>query len=969
MGLQRQLKKHFKLFPDDHVFFFTSLFLLILAILYFLPWLLVFVYGNFVYGLAAYVGLPLPVTTQYTMNQANALGSTLGGAYNQDVVPFANQVLDCIDGLRVLYNAVTAIIRGMLHVIALRFTPINRATLLTVMTNVLNIALNFAIALLTFLLNLLQAVLDLFSGKGFNFDFAVAIVNFILSDLLDVIDDPPCWHPLSEEPGLFIQCITNGRLNKTDVNNAGFVGFVEGLVIALCGFGNFSVDFVDDILLPCTGLDQFFIFKTIYFEIAGNVTVMYYHDLDQFNQDLAAFNNMKDAVANLGQAIVNYLIRKVCGGVKFFCTIIKGIGIANGKIQHRLENFDSSIHGRGIESILGVCVYDGSSTGKLIGCYYTDPTNFHLSNPDGSIMDTSIIDRTFNNILTALKTTFPQILSQLDHSNVPTYVPSRSMRQTIDDIHTKRIHPSVIFNRADSIKKIATSPQNPFRQGQQSFKGTTTSESFKRQMTQQRSRLDANYAKAKSKINSMLEDSAKGLSTANVLLTALHHGMKALKVGTNALLNHRNISNVYWHVRDGLDEIGFDFNEVIDTLDAHVVAHHPTLQKSGFNLALNMQGFLTSVILTGIQGMTSIFLTVVSTILGVGGYMAALLGSVGGLLNYLSGTTTHFDFGLNFALQPLVDWTAKVNSGIPVTSAETEQIAELIVSKLPVLIEQYVLQVVRVAAMCNFPYPGICPPPISTAIEANTEFLDITVDYILNVTACSPDLCTGDETDMYGNPCVDGTIYCWFDAPKIRLPYINFEITPNTKQCLYNGTSFNENLPYLTVVGNWLRYTYSDGLQFILRVGVRGYSISVLLIPIAYVFGKVCFCLGTPMHVFIWVILLQYPTVVLHYLPDAYPTWLYGHDAFVSYVTFPSGDITSDDLFCFVTGLPTFFFGYVITYIIVALVLTIIVEGVLLSLIMDAWFIIKFNASLLNEAILHYTPRTQIVRKVHFKLE
>ena len=891
MTVEDGIKKHFKLVPNDHVFLLTTIWLLFLAVIYLGPWLLYFAFQYKGMMVLAYVALPIPLTSQYVFDQTDSFTTSFTGAYNTNVEPLVNEILDCLEPFRVLYNTITGIIRAMLHTVALNFYPLNRQTVLTVVANVLNLVLNFAVILLTQILALFDAIVSLFKGSvGGIFNFAIAIVNWIMADLQDVMDEGRCFHPLSEEPGAFIECISQKRLLRKDVNDAGFVGFVEGLVIVACGFGNYSVDFWLDIVLPCTGLDQFLIFKTYYFEVVGNVTDSYNKDVASFEKSVADFGRLSQQFAALGPAITKYIVRRICGGVAFFCKILKGLGIP---ARIRVESFNARIHLTASKEmasdIEGVCVYH-SSDGSYVGCYYSNPKNFQLFESDGVTpvnldkvyADLHYISDKMNNTLMPLLIQLGIMPSTPTGSvndtlliGAPGHINTAPLRQRINDLHTGRVPPS----------RISRLP-NEFPH----YKGRSAS--FKRMGA----RMDDNFKTVKSNLETHLAGMDRTRSGTHIMLAAAHHGMKAMSVAASALYNFRTIKNPYMYTMDALEDIGFNITEVIEMMDNHVEKHHPqVLQKSGFTIAVTMSNLITTVVLSGFKGFTGLALTVMTMIMSGTGYMVMALGSAGGFLNHLLKDSGNFDFGANYLLVPFIDWTDQFAQGAINSSSQTTIVAEKVIGRLPIVLEFMVLQVVRGTTLCNIPYPGVCPPQIGSDVieDPNAQLFDITVTYIVNLTLCVPDFCDSGSSDEFGNPCIDGTIYCWLDAPPLRLPNIAMTLLRNNRTCTYNGTRFTDGVSPYWVPINWLKYTYTDGLQFVLRMFTHGYSLNILLIVFCYIFGLVCFCFRTPMRYGIYIIFLQYPTYFGQYVTTVCPSFLIGAsrcDAFRDWITFPNGE-------------------------------------------------------------------------------
>lgn len=946
----------------EHVVVFTTIFLFLIAMFNFIPFLVIFLKSNFLWIVYAYIFLPLPLMAANSIDQANVFTNSATGMYNTNIQPTGTMLLNCFDPIRQLINAIIGIGRSMIHAVAINFYPITRIRVFGILKNILFFAINFATIIWTMLLNLLTTILTDWANNNFSFSGTLTavkiIIDFIMSVLLDVLDPDMCFHPLSQEPGRLIQCLSNGRLNATDVNNEGFIGYLKSIVIIACGIGKLNDNFITDILLPCTGLDQFFVVKEYWVNIYGNATVFFKNQQDRFDNQLAQFKYLSTRIANAGPQIVSYIIRKICGGVAFFCKILKGLGIPSSKMstplngthsffngQHLIhEDFNSKVHWVGKDAIAdgisGVCVYKGNSDqGELVGCYYSAAPVIIVTNPDGTMFDIdAMIDRSsqrissFNSIMSNFYSSYNQLQGVQDTMIYHPENQTSIVTNTINNFFLSNGTASIVPHNAMTQRIMINPPPNkPFTKG-----------------VFMKERIEHHYNIASARLAETLHFAPNYTSSAfYTLLTCTKHFSKAMSVGMDTFINYRKINNHYMYSRNSLKEIGFDFGEVMDSVMDHGAVFHPHFQPQGFTMDLNMNGVIASLIFTGISGVVSAVGFIITLLIGMITFPVYMIGATGVLMNSMQNTTTHFDLGFNAVLTPFANWTSfAIHQEVP--KQDASNIVVSVMSKLPVVAELCVLEVVRFGVLCNFPFPlgpFSCPPQIPMTINEDTILFDTTLDYIINITFCEPIDCVSSDPDMYGVPCIGGVYNCWGYIPKLDFPIINAGITPNTKECLYNGTRFTDHLSWYNYPINWLKYTWTDGLQFAVRTAYKGYYIPFLVIPGSFLLGKICACLSFPLKILMWIAIIQYPVRVFHYIPPLCSEGaLFGLcDRLHDYVLFPSGDFDSDDIYCTIVGWPVYYYGILITVVVVALFLTLFLVGWFGSIIRDI-ISIAFNS-------------------------
>lgn len=944
MSLPRQIPNSRK----DHLFVLSTGFVLIFSLLNFIPWALLFVKSHFLFTFYALILLPLPVQIDQSLQQTNAFTNTVSGNINTGFVPMINDIVDCLEGARLLWNAIVDIVRGMLHDIAVNFYPINRNTIFNIVKNVLNLVLYFATMILNFLIDFFGALFDLINGQGFNFDFVVVIVKLILADLMDVLDDPPCFHPLSLLPGIFMHCLDND-LSVSAVNNGGFTGFMKAVCIVICNNGTMQSDLITDILLPCTGLDAFFIFKDIYFNIVGNVTNHYNDQITRFNARVAAFEAISTRVANAGPAIIRFIIRKICGGIAFFCKILGGLGIPTRAFNKALDHayLDSSP----TATYYGVCIYKGSNEqGEFVGCYYSDPAMGGARNSTGGVFD---FDAFYDQITQLQKYT---------NDTMELYRRQIAALQVVQDtvVYNTNIINNPILNNIQRIEANMTrnititnsyygTASRAFTHAEEARRESTSNFHFKK------SRMDANYERAQAafEFDQHIASRNRSISTIKTLALLAHHSFKAFAVGLSALKHHRDIENVYQYTRAGLVDIGFNFSEIADAIQTHTETHYPSLAKESFDISFTLDGVIMNFVLIGISSLSSAFILATTLLYGVIGFMLMAMGTFGGLINVFNGQTSHYDLGLNTVVTPVVDWSgiaAHQSVSQDVTSAMVLQI----MNSVPVILEISVLQIIRTSVMCYFPIPApplTCPPEIPMTVNQNTYTFDTTINYIINLTMCAPDPCYDGTFSEFGAPCINNRYNCWGNIPKFSMPSLSTTYSPNVKECSYNGTRFADRLPWYNYPINWLKYSYTDGLQFVSRIVIRGYFLPFLLIPLCYFLGKLCFCLKYPMSFVVWLTAMQYFIIPFHLLSNVCPRdTLFGLcNWYHSYITFPNGAPDSDDYFCFLKGAPTFYLGYVISLFVIEFIFFVLLGGILWQITFDILIALKTGLAVVKE--------------------
>jgi hypothetical protein len=154
---------------------------------------------------------------------------------------------------------------------------------------------------------------------------------------------------------------------------------------------------------------------------------------------------------------------------------------------------------------------------------------------------------------------------------------------------------------------------------------------------------------------------------------------------------------------------------------------------------------------------------------------------------------------------------------------------------------------------------------------------------------------------------------------------------------MYNGTRFTDRLPWYNYPINWLKYGYTDGLPFIARSVVRGWTLPITLIPALYLFGKLCFCTKKFCNFGIYLVILQYFVIPFSYATELCPAdTLFGIcNAYLNYITFDNGAPTSDDYYCAIVGIPVFYLSYVISLFVVEFIFFFLLAGILWAIGFD----------------------------------
>lgn len=952
---------------EDHVFIVTSVVILAIAAINFIPWFLYFVKAHALYTFYAILLLPLPAMVSDSVAQGNAASGVISGLMNNDVTPTINFILKCTDGFRLLWNAIVNVIRTMIKAIMINFLPINRNTIFTIIKNVFFIATQFATILVTMIIDLLDTLVDVFLGKGINFTFIEAFIKFIIGTLVDVIDNPPCFHPLDMLPGIFIHCIYD-PLNATDVNNAGFIGFMESLVIIICRKGTLQSDFINDILLPCTGLDAFFIFKDIYFEIAGNVTNIFNDQSARLQADIARIEHLAQEVVELAPRIVAYIIRKICGGISFFCKIIGNIGIPGAKLQTRYyDKKIDSLYGDSVpSSIAGVCVYRSSESGEFLGCFYSEPSMAGFRDDKGRPFNFTEAYNIINQVQVGMNTTYLSFFKTFDQL------------QAIQDalIYNTDLTNNHILTNIQNIKNLNTTvpssnsssyilqnsfygnalPNPPHHQQARQERALKNSKVYQQaRFAQKGSIVEHNYEQTKSLFKESLATYNESASAFNVMLIAASHGIKALSVGLTAIIKHREIDSVTNFTMQGLNDIGFDFSEVMNALDNHTMTYHPGMHEQTFNIDVTLNGVLASLVFNGIQHVSSLFVAIIGLLVGILGFALTTIGMLGSLINTTTGTQSHYDVGFNLFFTPLANLNYQHAYSV-VDPADTAATVELVMTRIPLILEASVLEVVRLGGLCNIPVPLgplTCPIDIPMNINDGGYVGDLTIDYFVNITMCNQDAyCVPDNPDTFnGGVCIDYAVNCWGTIPFVQIPNIEATISPNTQLCTYNGTRPNEHLSWYDYAPNWLIYTYRDGFKFLLRIGVRGYSLPFLLIPACYLASKICICVKFIFVIIMYLTIAQYFLGIFKFLPDLCPWNNRVCKSFNNYISFPNGAPSDDDYYCFFVGIPVFYLGYMQTSFYVQVFLLLLATGIYISIIIDIYLVIKFIILLIYHLI------------------
>lgn len=946
---------------EEHIFLVTTIIIFFVALLNFIPFLVVFVKAHFLYAFyAVMLLLPLPPLVANGINQGNAASNVFSGVANNDILPTINFVIKCFDPIRQFWNAIVNTVRAMAHAVAVNFYPINRNTIFTIMKNVLFMITQFAAILITMLINLINAIVDLFTGKGFNFSFITAFMNFIIDTLVDVLDNPPCFHPLNKLPGVFIHCLDND-LTADDVNNAGFVGFLESIVIVICHNGTLQSDFINDILLPCTGLDAFFIFKQIYFWTAGNATNIFNDQVTRINNDVARIEHIGQEIIDLAPRIVSYIIRRICGGIAFFCKIIGSIGIAEAA-KLSAAHLDDGTRSR-TSGIQGVCVYHQSEGGQFLGCFYNDKSQNGFRNPDGTAYNFTDAYNTINQIQIGMNTTYPSFFKEFDNlQSIQNYLiyntdlPNNHINNNINEI--LQTNETIAPNGTSSIILKNSfygnaAPNSKKAQDARHEKLLKSNAVYQNAMFDRRKNvIERNYQQSIDIFSDHVGQMNETTSSFKTMLLVANHGIKALTVGLSAMKNHREIDSVYNYVRNGLDDIGFDFGEVMEALTNHTMTYHPGLHEETFTMSYTLTGVLSSLVFTGIASASSVFVIIIAALVGVIGFALTTLGSLGSLINITTGTQQHYDFGMNIMLNPLVDWTSTAFHQ-PMSSADTSLLVTNILDKIPVLIEVSVLQIVRLVSLCNVPVPLgplSCPIEIPMNINDDTYVFDTTIDYLINITMmCIQDAaCSENNPDTFqGGLCVNGQITCWGNIPYVQIPSFQSQITPPQKQCTFNGTRLDEHLPWYKYGPNWIASFFNFGFKFYLRIMVRGYSLPFILIPTCYIAGKICFCFKIVFEIIMYVAMLQYATLIFVHLPELCP---YDNSAcrwFQQYISFENGSPVDDDYYCSIVGIGSEYLGYLQMNFYIQVLVLLLATGIWVSIIYDILIVIKFIWSII----------------------
>lgn len=912
-----------------HIYLITTILTLLIIIKSYVV-LFIYFFLNYWYWLfIAWVLLPIPEYAPLYSSEIYAFANQIAGPINTQFIPMLNTIFECLDGVRIIYNHVMAIVRALLHIVIVQFGQLSFTTVFTAITNMLNVVYFVVEMFTTFFITLVGELVKMFNGEGGTFDFSFIdlIINILIDGIALALDPHRCFTPVSDIPYSTLECLSIGNLphsilNRTDIKNAGVDGIVKALIIDVCGKGSLSTDYFD-LILDCIDFQS--ILDSLDFGLAmESATIANAQAMsDNFDALQLQISLTDSSLQAILPTLEQRVLDKLCGSLQstVYCektkTIVSGIVDQAGLLQSINNTLPLRKHSIIINDPVEnrrTCIHHRGSS-KAIICINSVPHMNRMRMADGRyVADVAA-----------------QIKYQIDHIN----------RELITT-HEVMLNATKLFKRhesnetADHYRTVQKEfvQQNEHRRfnmmGKESMEYLTNTTTIEEELPSPN--LHTHYHDI---YNYYANHSRNENNAAFIAIDIMSHFLMVLNI-TAKSWNRGYRPDTYFFVREQLNANKFDIDRIFRKVNAYYNIDVTKVRQNALTIDITITGAFASFLLYGGTTFSTLLNGIAVVIVGLFMFASFMLGALGALLNALNDTPGfHFDFGANALTAPMEEFLS-IGLSKPVSPLITGTLLVKYVTIIVQLVEVSLLNIIRLI-MCEVPVNMgslTCPPEI-IADYNNPAILQLTYAYFYNVTMCQPDTCYEGSVSQYGATCVNGTFLCWPDLPYVTIPPINTVSQANLSMCVIRNVAVGRGIAWYRLAYNWVYYTYSEGFKFLVRVCVAGYSMPWYLIIGGLLASRICICVRSAFYPLIYITIFQLAHYPLQYLTNVCPPGgLWGLcNYYQDYILFDKLDnaIPPDALLCNGLGIPVYILGFFISLMIIILILSFINVALLTS--------------------------------------